>query len=112
MTDGFDPQPTVINEPVPDHLAEGIDTRTRTTGSTSQSFAALVWRRLRRSIPGMLGLVLVGLLLFVSVFAYFFAPVDPKGQNVAFAPPDKLSFHVPDQGWQLLPVAFPTVETD
>jgi peptide/nickel transport system permease protein len=113
MSDAFDPQPTVANEPLPAHdLEEGIDTRTRTTGATSQSFAALVWRRLRRSVPGMLGLVLVGLLLFVSVFAYFFAPVDPKGQNVAFAPPDKISFYVPDQGWQLRPVAFPTVETD
>lgn len=112
MTDAFDPQPTPANEPLPDHLAEGVDTRTRTTGATSQSFAALVWRRLRRSVPGMVGLVLVCLLLFVSVFAYFFAPVDPKAQNVAFAPPDKVSFHVPDQGWQLRPVAFPTVETD
>ena len=91
---------------------EGIDTRTRTTGATSQSFAALVWRRLRRSIPGMLGLVLVCLLLFVSVFAYFFAPVDPKAQNVAFAPPDKISFYVPGSGLALLPVVFPTVETD
>lgn len=112
MTDAFDPQPTPANEPLPDHLSEGIDTRTRTTGATSQSFAALVWRRLRRSVPGMVGLVLVCLLLFVSVFAYFFAPVDPKAQNVAFAPPDRVGFYVPDQGWQLRPVAFPTVETD
>lgn len=112
MTDAFDPQPTPANEPLPDHLLEGVDTRTRTTGATSQTFAALVWRRLRRSVPGMVGLILVALLLFVSVFAYFFAPVDPKAQNVAFAPPDKISFYVPDQGWQLRPVAFPTVETD
>ncbi|MFO1144879.1 MAG: ABC transporter permease [Amaricoccus sp.] len=112
MTDAFDPQPTAANEPLPDHLLEGVDTRTRTTGAASQTFAALVWRRLRRSIPGMLGLVLVALLLFVSVFAYFFAPVDPKAQNVAFAPPDKISWYVPDRGWQLRPVAFPTVETD
>ena len=111
MSDAFDPQPTVANEPVPGHhLAEGVDTRTSTVGKTSQSFSALVWRRLRRSVPGMLGLVLVSLLLFVSVFAYFFAPVDPKGVHVAFAPPDKISFYVPDSGWQLRPVAFPTVE--
>ncbi len=112
MSDAFDPQPTAFNEPLPDHLTEGTDTRTSTVGKTSQSFSALVWRRLRRSVPGMLGLVLVSLLLFVSVFAYFFAPVDPKGANVAFAPPDKVSFYVPDQGWRLWPVAFPTVETD
>ena len=74
------PTPSTRSRRCPsDHLAEGTDTRTSTVGSTSQSFSALVWRRLRRSIPGMLGLVLVSILLFVSVFAYFFAPVDPKG---------------------------------
>ena len=51
----------------------------------------------------MLGLVLVALLLFVSVFADFFAPMDPKAQNVAFAPPDTISFHVPDRAGSLLP---------
>jgi alpha-galactoside transport system permease protein len=110
VTDAFDPQPTVVNEPVPDHLIEGVDTRTSTVGHQSQSFTALVWRRFRRSVPGMIGLVLCSALLFVSVFAYFFAPVDPKGVAVAFAPPDKISFYVPERGWQLRPVAFPTVE--
>ena len=101
MTDAFDPQPTVINEPVPDHLLEGLDTRTRTTGATSAK-ASRRWSggACGARSPGMLGLVLVCLLLFVSVFAYFFSPVDPKAQNVAFAPPDKISFYVADQGWR------------
>ena len=44
----------------------------------------------RPLLVAAVGLTLVALLLFVSVFAYFFAPVDPKAQNVAFAPPDKV----------------------
>jgi peptide/nickel transport system permease protein len=41
---------------------DGADTRASTITTTSQSYPALVWRRLRRSIPGMLGLVLVTML--------------------------------------------------
>lgn len=100
------------------HLAadvegEGADTRTSTASSRSQSYGALVWRRLRRSVPGMLGLVLVALLLLVAVFADFFAPVDPRARNLSFAPPDRVSFRVPEgpeAGWRLLPVVFPIVE--
>ena len=61
---------------------------------------------------------MVAILLLVSVFADFFAPVDPKARNVAFAPPDRISWHVPEAraargpGWRLLPVAFPIIESD
>jgi peptide/nickel transport system permease protein len=100
LTDGLAPMPE----------EEGQDTRLSTVSTESQSYFALVWRRFRRSVPGMIGLVLVTLLLVVAVFADFFAPVDPKAPDIAFAPPDRISWYVPDQGWRLTPVSFPTVE--
>ncbi|MFM2355011.1 MAG: hypothetical protein RLZZ528_747 [Pseudomonadota bacterium] len=92
------------------HEGEDADDRTSTVGSTSQSYLRLVWRRFRRSVPGMLGLVMVGTLLFVSLFAEFFSPVNPIAPNVGFAPPDKIGFCVPDKGCGLRPLSFPTVE--
>jgi len=47
-------------------------------GSGSETYATLVWRRFRRSPMGMIGLILVALMLLVSIFADFFAPMDPK----------------------------------
>lgn len=103
----------LAGEVAPDAGVEGADQRTSTVSSRSQSYMALVWRRIRRSASGMLGLILVAMLLTIAVFADFFAPVDPRARNVAFAPPDKLSWYVPEgeaAGWRLLPVAFPIVE--
>ncbi|OWW04554.1 ABC transporter permease [Rhizobium sp. R72] len=62
----------------------------------NESYLALVWRRLRRSWTGMMGLVLVGLLLLMAVFADFFAPMDPKTTDVGFAPPQLISFRDKD----------------
>lgn len=94
--------------------AESEDTRIVTGTHDSQSYFALVWRRFRRSIPGMLGLILVTTLLTVSLFADFFAPVDPKAPHESFQPPDRISWYVPgdgpEAGWRLLPVTFPIVE--
>src|SRR5688572_15270071 len=70
--------------PIP---AEPADARITTVATESQSYFALVWRRFRRSVPGMIGLVMVALLLVVAVFADFFAPVNPNAPGVAFAPP-------------------------
>lgn len=92
--------------------AEPVDGRFSTVDDSAQGYAALVWRRFRRSVPGMLGLVLVCLLLLIALFANFVAPVNPKHADTAFAPPDRLSWHVPGQGWRLTPVSFPMVETD
>jgi peptide/nickel transport system permease protein len=101
-------------DPMPE--AEGVDLRVSTGSSKSESYGALVWRRLRKSITGMIGLILVGALLIIALFAPFFAPVDPKAPNVAFAPPDKISWYVPgdgpEAGWRLLPVVFPIVEKE
>jgi peptide/nickel transport system permease protein len=91
---------------------EGQDQRVSTVSTESQSYFALVWRRFRRSVPGMLGLTLVTLLLIVSLFAQFFAPVNPKVPTDAFAPPDRISWYVEGEGWKLFPVAYPIVESD
>ncbi len=77
--------------------------------ATSESYAALVWRKLRRSITGMIGLVLVALLLLSSIFADFVAPVEPKTPYIAYSPPDAVSFFTKD-GFSLRPVTFPTTE--
>lgn len=37
----------------------------------NESYLALVWRRLRRSFTGMIGLVLVVLLILIAIFADF-----------------------------------------
>ena len=80
-------------------------------GASNQSYHVLVWRKFRRSFTGMLGLMLVASLLFISLFADFFAPVDPKHSDIGFAPPDKISFYTKANGYQLTPVAYPIVES-
>ena len=98
----------------PNILDEGIDSRASTVSTVSQGYGRLVWRRFRRSVPGMIGFVMVASLLLIAIFAPFFAPNDPKAPTVGFIPPDKVSWYVPgdgpDAGWRLLPVAFPIVE--
>ena len=109
-----DMAPATPTAPMPEE--EGEDQRLSTVSNVSQSYFSLVWRRFRKSVPGMIGLILVVTLLVVAIFAPFFAPVDPKAPNVGFAPPDKISWHVPgdgpEAGWRLLPVVFPIVESD
>ena len=98
----------------PNITNEGIDGRTSTVSTVSQGYARLVWRRFRRSVPGMIGFIMVASLLIIAIFAPFFAPNDPKAPTVGFIPPDKISWYVPgdgpEAGWRLLPVAFPIVE--
>jgi len=77
----------------------------------SEGYFRLVWRRLRRSIVGMIGLVLVSLLLITAVFADFFAPMKPKEPGISFAPPDAVSFTAPDKSFSLRPRIYPTIET-
>lgn len=116
-SDPLMPQRSLTDElaPMPDEAFpadEPADARLSTVSHESQSYAALVWRRFRRSVPGMIGLTLVSLLLLTAIFADFVAPVDPKQPDVAFAPPDKVSWYVPGEGWRLTPVAFRITETD
>jgi len=93
------------------HEGEGIDARVSTVSTRSQSYPALVWRRFRRSIPGMIGLVLVSILLVLSIFAEFFAPMDPNAPTSSFSPPDEISFST-KSGITLWPVVYRIVETD
>jgi peptide/nickel transport system permease protein len=77
-----------------------------------ESYRVLVWRRFRRNVSGMMGLILVAALLIMAVFADFFAPMDPKASYVGFSPPVVISFTTPDGSFSLLPKVYPIAETD
>lgn len=78
----------------------------------NESYGALVWRRLRRSVGGMIGLALVILILAMAVFAEFFAPIDPHRAETAFARPDTISFFDADGSLSIFPRIYPIVDTD
>ncbi|WP_169194809.1 ABC transporter permease [Devosia sp. MC1541] len=80
-------------------------------GSGNETYASLVWRRFRRSTMGMIGLILVCMLLIMSVFADFFAPMDPKAANLPFAPPDLIAFEDPNGNFSLIPWVYPIGDT-
>ncbi len=92
------------------HDGEAADARTSTVSTVSQGYLALVWRRFRRSVPGMIGLVMVSTLLITALFAPFMAPMDPNQPTASFAPPDRISFFTKD-GLTLWPVAYRVVES-
>ena len=92
------------------HDGEAADARTSTVSTVSQSYPALVWRRFRRSVPGMFGLVMVVTLLITALFAPFMAPMDPNAPTASFAPPDQISFFTND-GFTLWPVAYSIAES-
>jgi peptide/nickel transport system permease protein len=77
----------------------------------NDTYLALVWRRFRRSVMGMIGLVLIVMLLLMAIFADFFAPMDPKQADIAFAPPDEISFFNADGSFSLMPIVYPIIET-
>jgi peptide/nickel transport system permease protein len=87
---------------------EAVGTEPRHSGS--ETYIALVWRRLKKSWTGMLGLVLVVALLVMAVFADFFAPVEPKLTDVGFAPPDSISMTGKSGEW-VLPRIYPITES-
>lgn len=76
----------------------------------SESYIALVWRRLKRSWTGMAGLVMVILLVFIALFADFLSPVDPKLTDVGYSSPEPISFTDKDGGWTFAPRIYPMVE--
>ena len=77
-----------------------------------ESYPVLVWRRLRRSVSGVIGLVLVALLLVMALFADFFAPVDPKASYLGFSPPAAVSFFDGNGAFSLIPRVYPIIEGD
>lgn len=76
----------------------------------SESYIALVWRRLKRSWTGMAGLVMVILLVIIALFADFLSPVDPKLTDVGYSRPEPISFTDKDGGWTFTPRIYPMVE--
>ncbi|SIQ87204.1 peptide/nickel transport system permease protein [Rhizobium sp. RU35A] len=77
----------------------------------SESYAALVWRRFRRSFTGMMGLVLVALLVLIAVFADFVAPMNPVETHESFSPPQVISFRDKEGGFTWRPRVYATAET-
>ncbi|MDX3924306.1 MAG: ABC transporter permease [Shinella sp.] len=77
-----------------------------------ESYSALVWRRLKKSWTGMMGLVLVCALILMAVFADFLAPVDPKATNTAFTPPQTFSIRDRDGNFVFPPRSYPIRETE
>jgi peptide/nickel transport system permease protein len=99
------PMPTAAVEP-----QAPVQTINARFAQGNEGYFRLVWRRFRRSTMGMIGLVLVLGMLFIAVFADFFAPMDPKQPNIGFAPPDSISFFAPDGSFSLMPYVYPIVE--
>ena len=76
-----------------------------------QSYRVLVWRRLRRSAAGMIGLTLVALVLLMAIFADFVAPLDPHAVDASFAPPEQIAFSDGDGRYSIFPRIYPIVES-
>lgn len=79
-------------------------------GHGGESYAALVWRRLKRSWTGMAGLVMVVMLLLLAIFADFLSPVDPKLTDIGYARPEVISFSDKDGHFVLSPRIYPMKE--
>jgi len=78
----------------------------------AESYAALVWRRLRRSAAGMTGLTLVAIIFAMAIFAEFVAPIDPYRAETGFSSPDTISFFDADGAFSLRPRIYPIVDSD
>ena len=104
---GGGPAPTPATEP---HHTPQAPGKINARHANGESYQALVWRRMRKSVMGMIGLTLVALMIFVAIFADFFAPLDPKQPYIGFAPPDTISFFRADGSFSLLPTVYPISE--
>lgn len=82
------------------------------TPEHNESYTALVWRRLKRSWTGVMGLILVALLITMAVFADFLAPMDPKATSVGFAPPQTISLRDKDGNFAFPPRVYALAESD
>jgi peptide/nickel transport system permease protein len=107
------PLPPDAGGPMPTPAEEAQNPKVVLTrfGSGNEGYATLVWRRFRRSPMGMIGLILVATMLIISVFADFFAPMDPKEANLPFAPPDVIAFEDPAGNFSLIPYVYPIGDT-
>jgi peptide/nickel transport system permease protein len=76
-----------------------------------ETYFRLAVRRFRKSLAGMVGLVLVTLLVLMSIFADFLAPINPKSPYLAFAPPTLLRFIDGEENFHFRPFYYPVIET-
>lgn len=76
-----------------------------------ESYFSLVVRRFRRSTAGMIGFVMVCLLVLMTLFAEFLAPIEPKAPFLAYAPPTVVRLIDVDGSFHFRPFYYPVVET-
>ncbi|WP_176085912.1 ABC transporter permease [Martelella sp. HB161492] len=81
------------------------------TANRNETYLALVWRRLKRSWSGMLGLVLVIFLLVVAIFADFLSPADPRVTGESYQPPQVVTVFGEDGQFVFPPRVYPYGET-
>lgn len=76
-----------------------------------ETYYQLVWRRFRRSKPAIVGGLLVIMLLFLAIFADFFAPYPLTQTNArnAFIPPTKIHFIDSEGNFHLRPFVYKQV---
>ncbi|MBK9247589.1 MAG: hypothetical protein IPM69_05625 [Ignavibacteria bacterium] len=53
--------------------------------TTSESLGQLAWRKLRRHPAGIVGMILIGLLVVIAVFAPLLAPFNPRLQVLEYS---------------------------
>jgi peptide/nickel transport system permease protein len=78
----------------------------------NESYVALVWRRFRRSVTGMIGLILVAVLFLIAIFANFFAPMDPMETHASFSPPQAISFADKEGAFSIFPRVYAMAESE
>ena len=107
------PLPPDAGGPMPTPAEEAANPKVVVSrfGSGNEGYATLVWRRFKRSPMGMIGLILVSTMLIVSIFADFFAPMDPKQANLPFASPDVIAFEDAAGNFSLIPHIYPIGDT-
>ena len=73
-----------------------------------ESYFQLVWRRFRKSKPGIAGGLMVLGLIVLAVFAEFFSPTDPLKLAMAasFTPPQRIHFIDADGKFHLRPFTY------
>ena len=81
-----------------------------TRHSRDETYSTLVWRRLRRSTMGMIGLVLVGMLIIMAIFGDFFAPLNPKEGFIGYSQPTHIAIIDAQGKFRFPPVFYPIVD--
>ncbi|MGE6742394.1 ABC transporter permease [Allorhizobium pseudoryzae] len=97
-----------LNETDTDAIAAAHNERAH----RNESYAALVWRRFRRSLTGMIGFILVILLVLMAIFAEFLSPLGPRETYQSFSPPQTISFSDQDGSYSIFPRVYGMAETD